>query len=140
MKGGEQVVQTWSGGRTAGSRGRLEGDSQDGAAGRAREIIGRVGDKWTVAVVHALGNGPLRFTEIRRGVDGISQRMLTTTLRALERDGLVNRTVYPEIPPRVDYELTPVGLSLLDTLWLLMNWAVLHTEDIDRARREYDAK
>ncbi|WP_035753420.1 winged helix-turn-helix transcriptional regulator [Parafrankia discariae] len=133
-------MRTWTAGRAVGSPGPLEDDSGDGAACRAREIIGRVGDKWTVAVVHALGNGPLRFTEIRRGVDGISQRMLTTTLRALERDGLVSRTVYPEIPPRVDYELTPVGQSLLDTLWLLMNWAVLHTEDIDRARREYDAK
>src|SRR5215475_4673773 len=77
------------------------------------EVLARVGDKWTVLVVSALGNGPKRFNELRRGLGSISQRMLTLTLRALERDGLVKRTVFPTIPPRVDYELTPLGRSLL---------------------------
>src|SRR6201996_6609444 len=78
------------------------------------EVLSRVGDKWTILVVSELGSGPRRFTEIRKALGSISQRMLTLTLRGLERDGLVTRTVFPTIPPRVDYELTRLGHSLLD--------------------------
>lgn len=77
------------------------------------EVLARVGDKWTVLVVSLLGGGPKRFSELRRSIDGISQKMLTTTLRALERDGFCTRTVFPTVPPRVDYELTDLGRDLL---------------------------
>src|SRR5882757_10025844 len=95
------------------------------------EVLSRVGDKWTVLVVGELGNGPKRFNEIRRALGSISQRMLTLTLRGLERDGLVTRTVFPTIPPRVDYELTKLGRSLLEPvsgigLWARQNRAVIH--------------
>mgnify|MGYP002621403448 FL=1 len=105
-----------------------------------REVLDRVGDKWSIAVVNQLGSGPRRFSELKRAIDGISQRMLTSTLRTLERDGLVHRTVYPEVPPRVEYELTELGRTLLDTTWELMNWALEHREEIDRARSRYDAR
>jgi DNA-binding HxlR family transcriptional regulator len=114
--------------------------ARDDATCRAREILDRVGDKWSVTAVAALGHGPRRFTELKRGLPGISQRMLTATLRRLERDGLVARTVYPVVPPRVDYELTPLGRSLLETAWQLMNWAVEHIDDIDKARADYDGR
>jgi DNA-binding HxlR family transcriptional regulator len=107
---------------------------------RVREILDRVGDKWTLTVISVLGRGPRRFTELKRQVPGISQRMLTVTLRALERDGLVDRTVHPVVPPRVDYELTQLGETLLATVLDLMNWAVDHLPDIDKARAEYDAR
>src|ERR1700741_4376547 len=87
------------------------------------EVLSRVGDKWTVLVVATLGDGPKRFNELRKALGSISQRMLTLTLRALERDGLVTRTVFPTIPPRVDYELTRLGRSLLDPVSALGNWA-----------------
>jgi DNA-binding HxlR family transcriptional regulator len=106
----------------------------------ARQILDRVGDKWSIAVIHALGKDTLRFTELKRTIDGISQRMLTATLRTLERDGLVRRTVYPVVPPRVDYQLTPLGLTLLGIVCMLMGWAVEHADDIDEARAEYDAR
>jgi DNA-binding HxlR family transcriptional regulator len=89
----------------------------------ASEVLGRVGDKWTVLVVSTLGNGPMRFNELRRALGSISQRMLTLTLRALERDGLVTRTVFPIVPPRVDYELTRLGRSLLEPVNALALWA-----------------
>jgi DNA-binding HxlR family transcriptional regulator len=110
------------------------------AACKARQILDRVGDKWSIAVIHQLGTGTKRFTELRNGIDGISQRMLTATLRALERDGLVLRTVHPVVPPRVDYELTPMGATLLGTICQLLSWAVEHSDEIDQARAEYDAK
>lgn len=115
-------------------------EARDDATCRVREALDRVGDKWTVAVISQLGTGPRRFTELKRGIPGISQRMLTATLRGLERDGLVTRTVYPVVPPRVDYDLTPLGRTLLDTAWTLMNWALRHIGDIDTARRAYDAR
>src|SRR3970040_1056336 len=87
------------------------------------EVLARVGDKWTVLVVSTLGNGPKRFNELRRNLGSISQRMLTLTLRGLERDGLVKRTAFPTIPPRVDYELTPLGRSLLAPVMELSDWA-----------------
>src|SRR5674476_1013822 len=87
------------------------------------EMLARVGDKWTVLVVSTLGDGPKRFNELRKALGSISQRMLTLTLRALERDGLVTRTVFPTIPPRVDYELTKLGRSLLKPVSELWLWA-----------------
>src|ERR1700692_499808 len=87
------------------------------------ETLARIGDKWTVMVVGALSTGPLRYNEIRRRVDGISQRMLTLTLKGLEQDGLVTRTMYPTIPPRVDYELTELGRKLIVPLRALAEWA-----------------
>ncbi|GIH20183.1 winged helix-turn-helix transcriptional regulator [Rugosimonospora africana] len=112
--------------------------ARDSAACRVREILDRVGDKWSLTVVGELGRGSRRFTELKNVIPGISQRMLTATLRGLERDGLVNRTVHPVVPPRVDYELTPLGLTLLDTAWALMNWALDHIEEVDQARIAYD--
>src|SRR5271170_3772639 len=88
-----------------------------------REILSRVGDKWSVLTVAMLGDGPKRFSELRRSIEGISQRMLTLTLRGLERDGLVTRTVFPTIPPRVDYELTKQGLTLLEPIRALSDRA-----------------
>ena len=102
------------------------------------EILSRVGDKWSVQVVVQLGEGPKRFNELRRLVDGISQRMLTLTLRGLERDGLVTRTVYPTIPPRVDYQLTGLGCSLLKTVRGLGEWAIQNRDEILAARRRFD--
>ena len=87
------------------------------------EVLSRVGDKWSVLVVSVLGGGPQRFNELRRALGSISQRMLTLTLRGLERDGLVKRTVFPTIPPRVDYELTPLGCSLLTPVTEVSVWA-----------------
>jgi DNA-binding HxlR family transcriptional regulator len=104
------------------------------------EVLARVGDKWTVLVVFTLGRGPLRFNELKRSIDGISQRMLTLTLRALERDGLVTRTVFPSIPPRVEYELTQLGRSLLSPVSALAGWAVEHRGAIDGARKTFDAR
>jgi DNA-binding HxlR family transcriptional regulator len=106
----------------------------------AGEVLNRIGDKWSVYAIASLGSGTLRFSELRRQIDGISQRMLTVTLRALERDGLVTRTVYPEIPPRVEYALTPLGKSLLDVVGELVAWSETHTADIDRARADYDRR
>src|SRR5262245_59511361 len=87
-----------------------------------REVLHRVGDKWSVQIVALLGDGSMRFSELRRSIEGISQRMLTLTLRGLERDGLVTRTVFPEIPPRVDYELTRLGKTLLEPISALADW------------------
>ncbi len=106
----------------------------------ARHILDRIGDKWSISVIYALGATTLRFTELRRAIDGISQRMLTSTLRTLERDGLVERTVHPVVPPRVDYRLTKLGLTLSETVCALMNWAVDHGDEIDEARAAYDRR
>jgi len=102
------------------------------------EVLSRVGDKWTVLVVSTLGDGPKRFNELRRALGSISQRMLTLTLRALERDGLVTRTVFATVPPRVDYELTNLGRSLLEPVSGLGLWARTHRPDIQEARRRFD--
>lgn len=107
---------------------------------RAREVLHRVGDKWSVYVIDRLGQGSQRFSELRRSIDGITGRMLTVTLRGLERDGLVTRTIHPVIPPRVDYELTPMGTTLLRTIQQLIDWADSHVTDIYAARAEYDAR
>jgi DNA-binding HxlR family transcriptional regulator len=103
------------------------------------EILARVGDKWTVLVVGVLGDGPKRFSAVRRALGSISQRMLTLTLRGLERDGLVTRTVFPTIPPRVDYELTKLGRSLLKPVNGLGLWARQNRATIEDARRRFDA-
>ena len=104
------------------------------------EVLDRVGDKWSVLVVVTLGDGPKRFNELRRSIASISQRMLTLTLRGLERDGLVTRTVFPTIPPRVDYELTEFGHSLLQPVGALGSWARENRARILRARLRFDAK
>ena len=103
------------------------------------EVLARIGDKWTVLVVGMLGDGPKRFNELRRSLGSISQRMLTLTLRALERDGLVTRTVFPTIPPRVDYTLTRLGRSLLEPVSALGLWARQNRSAIADARRRFDA-
>ena len=102
------------------------------------EILARVGDKWTVLVVTRLGAGSLRFSELRRQLFGISQKMLTTTLRGLERDGFVTRTVTPTIPPRVDYELTDLGRDLLVPVAELGQWAIRNRERVEAARKQFD--
>jgi DNA-binding HxlR family transcriptional regulator len=102
------------------------------------EVLSRIGDKWTVLVVSTLGDGPKRFNELRRALGSISQRMLTLTLRHLERDGLVTRTMFPTIPPRVDYELTGLGRSLLKPVSELGFWARQHQSVIRDSRRRYD--
>ena len=107
----------------------------------AREMLVRVGDKWSVYVINVLGNaGTLRFNELRSQVDGISQRMLTVTLRGMERDGLVKRTVYPEVPPRVEYALTKLGGTLRQLVRGLVQWSGAHLDEVDAARAAYDAR
>jgi len=103
------------------------------------DVLRRVGDRWTLLILILLGKGPHRFNELHRSVEGISQRMLTRTLRALERDGLAARTVYPTIPPSVEYDLTPLGRTLLNPLSALADWAVDHGEEIATARDRHDA-
>lgn len=103
-----------------------------------RQLLDRIGDRWTVLVVGTLVDGPLRFSQIAQHVDGVSQKMLTQTLRALERDGLVTRTVYPEIPPRVEYELTDTGRTLREPLQALEEWAKAHMSTVLRAREQAD--
>ena len=103
-----------------------------------RSILGLVGDKWTVLIVVLLGDGPKRFNEIKRMVAGISQRMLTFTLRGLERDGLVTRTVFPTNPPRVDYELTKLGSTLWQAVEPLGSWAQEHVSQILASRKQFD--
>ena len=103
-----------------------------------RNIFNRVGDKWTLIVIRMLESGPQRFTTLRTLVPGISQRMLTLTLRQLERDGLVLRTVYPEVPPRVEYELTPLGETLVLPVAALAAWAMEHEDEIRANRDEFD--
>ena len=107
---------------------------------RAREVLQRVGDKWSVLVIDLLGQGTMRFTELHRAIDGITARMLTVTLRGLERDGIVTRTIHPVIPPRVEYALTPMGRTLLDVIGQLVSWTDSHLPEIEAARAAYDAR
>ena len=104
------------------------------------EILARIGDKWSVLIVMLLSSGPKRFNEMRRLISGISQRMLTLTLRGLERDGLVTRTLFPTIPPRVDYELTPLGYSLRKPITALGEWAYANRSEIETARAKFDRR
>jgi DNA-binding HxlR family transcriptional regulator len=105
-----------------------------------REVLDRVGDKWSVLIVGTLGDGPKRFGQLRREVEGISQRMLTHTLKALERDGLVSRTVYPTVPPSVEYALTPLGRNLLVPIRGLAEWAAKNRVTMQKARERYDKR
>jgi len=104
------------------------------------DILARVGDKWSMQVVMSLSEGPVRFNALRRATDGISQRMLTRTLRALERDGLVARHVTPSVPPRVDYSLTALGKSLRTPVAELGAWAMANRPEVDAARERFDAR
>ncbi|CAM4205284.1 helix-turn-helix domain-containing protein [Nocardia ninae] len=105
-----------------------------------RQILDRIADKWSLLVIALLDERSLRFTELKRKIDGVSQRMLTRTLRHLERDGLVERTVYPTVPPRVDYALTPLGASLHTTIKALVTWTEGHQNEIAAARNAYDRR
>jgi DNA-binding HxlR family transcriptional regulator len=105
-----------------------------------RQILDRIADKWSLLVIALLDERTLRFTELKRTIDGVSQRMLAVTLRQLERDGLVKRTVHPVVPPRVDYELTPLGRSLHETIQALVNWTEAHQGEVAAARTAYDAR
>ncbi|HVK91271.1 MAG TPA: helix-turn-helix domain-containing protein [Mycoplana sp.] len=106
--------------------------------GGGREFLDRLGDKWSLSVIEALTDGPLRFNELKKLVEGISQRMLTLTLRHLERDGLVTRTMFATIPPRVDYALTPLGFRLLKPVTELVDWVRENSEEIESARNTFD--
>jgi DNA-binding HxlR family transcriptional regulator len=121
---------------------RLVEDQSDGAANckALGRILDRIGDKWTIMVVGALSHGPMRFNTLQRTIPGVSHRMLTLTLRGLERDGLVKRTAFATIPPRVDYELTEAGHSLREPLLGLAMWARLRQAEIEAAQREFDAR
>ena len=113
---------------------------ETGACLKITQVLSRIGDKWAVLVIIMLSERKYRFNELKRGIDGISQRMLTLTLRNMERDGLVTRTVTPSIPPRVDYELTDVGASLAEPVQILGEWAFQNLGRIADARASYDAR
>jgi DNA-binding HxlR family transcriptional regulator len=110
------------------------------AACPTRQVLDRLADKWTVLVIGALENGSLRFSEIQRMIGGISQKMLTQTLRELERDGLVRRTVYAEVPPRVEYVLTDLGHTLCEPIAAICNWAERHIGEVSQAQQSYDGR
>lgn len=117
--------------------------SHDQAHGRCRAlgaVLDRIGDKWVVLIVGALSHGPMRFNALKRMIGGVSQRMLTLTLRGMERDGLVSRTHYPTSPPRVEYALTDLGHSLIEPLQKLSVWADAHLSSIEEARRAHDRR
>jgi DNA-binding HxlR family transcriptional regulator len=113
-------------------------DAREGC--EVRQILDRVADKWSLLAIALLEGRTLRFNELRREIDGISQRMLTVTLRQLERDGLVTRTVYPVVPPRVEYALTPLGQTLHSTIQALVTWTETHQDEVAAARAAYDAR
>jgi DNA-binding HxlR family transcriptional regulator len=113
-----------------GDTGRAAPDLRGTMSCEIRHLLDRLADKWSLLVVELLGDETLRFSELRRQIEGISQRMLTLTLRHLERDGLVTRTVYPVVPPRVEYRLTPLGSSLLEAIAPLVAWTRAHRDDI----------
>lgn len=121
-------------------------ESEDGrfdvmaAACPTRQVIGRVGDKWSLLILSALSTGTKRFSQLHSEVEGISQKMLTQTVRALERDGLVHRHAYPTIPPKVEYRLTPLGQSLEDTVAVVRRWAYTHMDEISASREDYDQR
>lgn len=112
--------------------------AQNGEVCRTREVLDIVGNKWSLLVVRNLTQGPRRFTELKRAIDGISQRMLTVTLRGLERDGILTRTVHNVMPPHVSYELTPMGKTLRKATAPLLEWSIANLARIDAARAEYD--
>lgn len=104
-----------------------------------RDVLSQLGDKWTLMVILCLNAGPLRFNAIQRAVVGISHRMLTVTLRKLERDGLVSRTVYPELPPHTEYELTPLGISFTEPVMAIANWAIGAQTQIEENRQRFSS-
>jgi DNA-binding HxlR family transcriptional regulator len=108
------------------------------AACPTRQVINRVGDRWSLLVLYALEDGTLRFQQLRRAVGGVSQKMLTQTLRTLERDGLVTRTVYASVPPKVEYSLTQLGADLSEPVAAIRIWAYRHMDQIERAREDFD--
>jgi len=110
------------------------------AACPTRQILDLIGDKWTALIIGLLEEKTMRFSELRREIDGISQKMLTQTLRKLERDGMVTRTVYPEVPPRVEYSLTPLGETLTAPLGAFREWAETHIDSVTQAQIEYDER
>jgi len=105
-----------------------------------RNVVAQIGDKWSILILFALVDGPDRFNSLKSRIEGISQRMLTQTLRDLERDGFVLRTVYPQVPVRVEYELTALGKGLSASVWQLVSWADEHHADIRQARLDYDSE
>ena len=111
-----------------------------GMSCEVRQILDRVGDKWSLLVMARLNGGTLRFTELHRQIEGISQRMLTLTLRQLERDGIVERTVHAVVPPRVDYNLSTLGKTLLDPIHALVQWTLDHADEVAAARTAYDGR
>ena len=116
-------------------------DTHDtGTCQRISELLSRIGDKWTLLIVRALGQGPRRFSALKRELGSISQKMLTRTLRNLERDGFVSRTVTPVTPPQVEYALTPLGMDLFRPIAALAEWTFAHADAIDAARHAYDAR
>ncbi|MEU4572221.1 helix-turn-helix domain-containing protein [Nonomuraea sp. NPDC023979] len=125
-------------GDTGGDYDVLQWDTREDC--EVRQILDRVADKWSLLVIALLDRRSLRFSELRRMIDGVSQRMLTRTLRHLERDGLVSRTVHPTVPPRVDYELTSLGATLHSTIRELVTWTESHQNEIATARAAYDAR
>lgn len=116
------------------------GQLQSEECPKVSQVLARVGEKWSVLIIIMLTERPRRFSELKRAIGGISQRMLTLSLRGLERDGLVKRTVYPVVPPRVEYELTPLGRSLHAPVSALGEWARNHLVEIDAARAAFDRK
>ena len=105
-----------------------------------RELLSRVGDKWSILIVAHLAEGPLRFNALRRTIGQVSQRMLTLTLKSLEKDGLVSRTVFPTVPSRVEYELTPLGRTLMEPIMALINWSLAHQGDVEKARNLFEIR
>ena len=116
------------------------GPHAEGSCLAVASVLARVGDKWSVLVIMMLIDGPMRFNELKRKIGGISQRMLTLTLRGLERDGLITRTVFPTIPPRVDYELTDLGRGLAEPVQALGQWVFEHKGEIEGAREKFDTR
>ncbi|HET7725579.1 MAG TPA: helix-turn-helix domain-containing protein [Propionibacteriaceae bacterium] len=104
----------------------------------SREVLRRIGERWTPLVIEALSGGPLRFTRLREAIGGVTPRVLTATLRGLEQDGLVTRTIYAEVPPRVEYTLTPLGSSLLEPIRVNRRWAETHLDEVLAARDRWD--
>ena len=133
-KGRRSVAPSSDGGLERGGHVALDADCR-----KVRTVLDRVGEKWSLLAIRMLSERPYRFNELRRVLDGITQRMLTLTLRSLERDGLVTRTVTPTIPPRVDYDLTPLGRSLRRPIEELTVWALDHHDAITKARERFDA-
>lgn len=105
-----------------------------------RKALDLIADKWTTLVIYLLADGTARYSDLHRAIDGISQKMLTQTLRGLERNGLVHRKVYPEVPPRTEYTLTPLGQTLIEPLSALCGWAEKHMPELEKARQRYDLR